>query len=116
MQTRGVYVAILEDKGKDHGHAVALDLRDPATAAIIDAADEQAMLPLNDENLQRCCAGVECVGCHRLARVTYNPPKSEEEIAAKKRAKKKEKKQKKRARERPLAGDGRGLEKQPKTN
>ena len=116
MQTPGVYVANLEDKDGDHSHAVALDLRDPAAAAIIDAADEQARLPLNDENLQRCCSGVECVGCHRLARVIYNPPKSEEERATKERARKKEQRQRKRAREQALAGDGRGLEKQLKTN
>ena len=53
MQAHGVYVANLEDKDGDHGYAVALDLRDPAQAAIIDAADEQARLPLNDEILQR---------------------------------------------------------------
>ena len=93
-QAPGVYVAILQDNKGDHGHAVALDLRSAATAAILDASDTESRLPITDANLRRCCGGVQCVGCHRLGLIRHNPPKrkqtasvalSEGERAAKKR-------------------------------
>ena len=74
-QPPGVYVAILEDKDGDHGHAVAFDLRCGTTATIWDASDTDPKLPLSDANLQRCCAGVRCVGCHRLALILHTPAK-----------------------------------------
>ena len=123
-QPPGVYVAILEDKSGDTSHAVALDLRCATAATIWDASDIDPEMPLTDANLQRCCTGVRCVGCHRLALILHNPAKQKRpaavayvtgsEKAAKERARKAA--QRRRKRQRQPTGDGAMISCAPYTN